>query len=654
MKKINQAFLSDISTFVTLTILLLITSASQGNVIGTEYQNFNPSLSGTDFTTVHSSEPAKECMCNLGVFFNYAKNTLTYSDKYYQTNTELKGVRASDYLIGADVYGNFGLNNNWDIGLALPFIVTSKNDDPYGVSYFEQFGLTEIRPMTKYRFYGTDDGGLAVIASANFNTIRNNPFAGDNPSPTFNIELAGDTTILENVKVAANAGFRKRNSGRQLIDSTTNLPVPFLPFSDSFIYSAALAKYVQTIKSDLIAELNGSLPAGDGTDSVKTAQQALEISLGLRHLWDKETVVHAGAGTKLADAQSTPDIRAYFGINYQFGPVCEANSSKNKQITLPTAVISNYPTGTSDIVELNMMVSALDPADYAAYKWKLGPTSQTDCYNSVGYSPEVSGETPIIINIANIPDGEITLCAVAKNLNDQWQSFENPTIINWLKSKTPVAIVKDHPVGVSDQVDLKMTVTANIPSEFKAYRWKVGSTPETDCKIESEYSKEISGKLPLVAAIGPLPDGEVTLCAIAKNKNGQWQPLSSPTIINWTKKKGYELFRLNASILFDFDQDTLQKRSYTELSKINAHLKKKPYTTLIIEGHTDNFGSEAYNMDLSKRRAIRVMNHMINTFGLDQNKLKGEPKGESSPIENNNTKEGREKNRRVEFKIFRK
>lgn len=644
----------DIATFAAAVsaCFLLTQSVSQANVIGTEYQNFNPSLSGTDFTTVHSSEPVKECLCNLGIFFNYAKNTLTYSDKYYQTNADLKGIRANDFLMGADIYGSFGLNKNWDVGLALPFVVTAKNDDPYGVSYFEQFGLTEVRPMTKYRFYGTDDGGLAVIASINFNTIKNNPFAGQNSNPTFNLELAADTTVMEDLKIAANLGFRKRNPGSQLIDQTTGLPVPFVPFTDSFIYSAAIAKHLQTIKSDLIAELNGSLPGGDGTDSVKTAQQALELGLGLRHQWAQAITLHGGLGTKLADAQSTPDIRAYIGLNYQFGPVCDVSSSKNVKV-IPTAVISNHPIGTSDMTNLNMMVSALDPSDYAAYKWKIGPTAKTNCHEALGYSQEITGETPIMTNITNIADGEITLCAVAKNLNDQWQSYETPTIVNWLKSKAIVAIVKNHPVGISEKTDFKLTVTANTPSEFESYRWKVGPTTETDCKDENLYSKETPGKSPLVAAIGPIPDGDITLCVVAKNKTGLWQPFASPTIVNWTKKRGYELFRLNANILFDFDQDVLQKRSYTELDKINIHLKKKPYTALIVEGHTDSVGTDAYNLDLSKRRALRVMNHMIKNFSLDPNKLKIEPKGEHSPLDTNKTKEGRQNNRRVEFKVFR-
>lgn len=629
--------------------------SAHANVIGTEYQNFNPDISGTDFTTVHSSEPSKQCMCNLGIFLNYAKNTLTYSDRYYQTNTDLLGKRANDYLLGADVYGSIGINKNWDIGVALPFIVTAKNDDPYGVSYFDEFGLTEIRPMTKYRFYGDDNGGLAVVISANFNTIKNNPFAGSNPSPTFNAELAADTTVFGDVKIAGNIGYRKRSPGAQLVDSATGLRVPFVPFSDSVIYSAAVALRLNSINSDLIGELNGSLPGGAGSDSVKTAQQALEATVGLRNNWSQMTTVHAGLGTKIAAAQSTPDLRAYIGVNFQMGPVCGIrNVEKEKLIALPVAVVSNYPKGASTVTSLNMPVSAMNPADYAAYQWKIGSTPKMNCSDKAGYSKEIPGDQPIVTDIQNIPDGGITLCAVAKSLGGLWQPYEEPTIVNWIKGKAPIAVVKDHPTGVSDKIDLVMPVTAVNPDDYEAYRWKIGDTPDTNCMSEQDYSEEQAGDKPIKAAIGPFPDGGITLCAVAKSKNGIWQPFSAPTIVNWEKKKGYELFRLNANVLFDFDKDELQKRSYGEIEKINTHLNKKPYTKLIIEGHTDNKGTDEYNIGLSKRRALRVKNYMLKTYGLDKSKVTIAYKGEKFPVDTNDTAEGRANNRRVEFKIFRK
>lgn len=57
----------------------------------------------------------------------------------------------------------------------------------------------------------------------------------------------------------------------------------------------------------------------DESDSARTAQQALEMNLGLRHNMSQKMNLHGGVGTKLANAQSSPDIRAYIGINMRLG-----------------------------------------------------------------------------------------------------------------------------------------------------------------------------------------------------------------------------------------------------------------------------------------------------------------------------------------------
>lgn len=640
------------SYFITTALFLLISTFAKANTVGTEYQNFNPSISGLDFTTVHSSEILKPCMCNLGVFFNYAKNTLTYSSTYYLTNEDLKGRRANDYLVGADVNLAMGLTKNWDFGVAMPFVVTAQNRDPYGVSYFDRFGLTEVRPMTKYRWYGDDNGGFATVLSANFNQISNNPFAGEKPGPTFNLELVADTTTEAGTKFGFNIGYRKRNPGQKVVLASGETP-PFVPFKDSVIFSAAVASRIDT-NTDVIGELNGSKTAqSSDSDSVRKTQEALEISLGLRHEWSKTLKLDGGAATHLGSVQATPDMRVYVGLNYQFGPIC-GNDSRATEY--PTAILSNVPTGNSDQVKLSMPVSA---KDIAGYRWKIGPTPKMNCQQEDGYSNEISGNLVIETDIGPIPDGGITLCALAKNDNGIWQPLAKPTIYRWTKTKKklakpPVAVMTTVPHGVSDVIEFYSPVTAKNPKDYAAYTFKIGPTSSIDCRNEEGYSVETAGNIPATQSIGELPDGSITACVLAKGLTGVWQPTSAPTIYTWTKKKGYELFRLNANVLFDFDKDTLQSRSYVELEKIRRHLEQRPFRKTIIEGHTDSKGTDAYNLDLSERRANRVRTYLIEKYDFVPTKLEAVGKGESVPFKSNDTDEGRAQNRRVEFKIYRK
>ncbi len=71
-----------------------------------------------------------------------------------------------------------------------------------------------------------------------------------------------------------------------------------------------------------------------------------------------------------------------------------------------------------------------------------------------------------------------------------------------------------------------------------------------------------------------------------------------------------------------------------------------PFATALIEGHTDSVGSEAYNLALSDRRAKSVFDYLTSR-GVDPARLSSVGKGESMPIADNSTAEGRQQNRRV-------
>ena len=76
------------------------------------------------------------------------------------------------------------------------------------------------------------------------------------------------------------------------------------------------------------------------------------------------------------------------------------------------------------------------------------------------------------------------------------------------------------------------------------------------------------------------------------------------------------------------------------------------YKEIVVEGHTDSIGPDAYNLDLSKRRA-NTANKALVKRGIPAEKLKTEGYGESRPRADNGNYQGRAKNRRVEFQIDR-
>ncbi len=104
-------------------------------------------------------------------------------------------------------------------------------------------------------------------------------------------------------------------------------------------------------------------------------------------------------------------------------------------------------------------------------------------------------------------------------------------------------------------------------------------------------------------------------------------------------------------IKFDINKATLKPESMGPINKIYKMMVKKPDLKFSVEGHTDSDGNDATNMALSKKRGKAVMDKLI-AMGIDKSRLKYNGFGESKPIDNNATPEGKANNRRVEFVKF--
>ena len=103
------------------------------------------------------------------------------------------------------------------------------------------------------------------------------------------------------------------------------------------------------------------------------------------------------------------------------------------------------------------------------------------------------------------------------------------------------------------------------------------------------------------------------------------------------------------TILFDVNAATIKPESNGVLKEIAGALKANPGFKVKIIGHTDSDGSDASNLELSKKRSDAVKNALVNDFGIDASVLQTDGKGETQPVADNKTKEGKAQNRRVEF-----
>ncbi|PZD79201.1 OmpA family protein [Mesonia sp. K7] len=109
-------------------------------------------------------------------------------------------------------------------------------------------------------------------------------------------------------------------------------------------------------------------------------------------------------------------------------------------------------------------------------------------------------------------------------------------------------------------------------------------------------------------------------------------------------------FDENSGVYFATNKSDINAQSQETLNKLVKIFKEYPQTNVLVEGHTDSTGSEAYNMTLSKERAMSVTNYLTSS-GLDNGRFTTKWYGETQPKYDNTTEEGRAKNRRVELAI---
>lgn len=106
------------------------------------------------------------------------------------------------------------------------------------------------------------------------------------------------------------------------------------------------------------------------------------------------------------------------------------------------------------------------------------------------------------------------------------------------------------------------------------------------------------------------------------------------------------------SVHFEFDKSRLTPLGRRVLDEAAQKMQENPDLLVEIEGHTDSVGTELYNLGLGKRRAEVVKGYLVLRHTVDPKRMTSLSYGESRPIADNRTPEGRALNRRVEFRVL--
>jgi OOP family OmpA-OmpF porin len=105
---------------------------------------------------------------------------------------------------------------------------------------------------------------------------------------------------------------------------------------------------------------------------------------------------------------------------------------------------------------------------------------------------------------------------------------------------------------------------------------------------------------------------------------------------------------ITLNVEFDSDKAVVKDKYRDEIKKVADFMKKYPDTNAVIEGHTDNTNTAAYNQKLSEARAKSVRQYLVKNFGIKESRLTAVGYGLTRPVADNKTEAGKQKNRRVD------
>jgi len=120
-------------------------------------------------------------------------------------------------------------------------------------------------------------------------------------------------------------------------------------------------------------------------------------------------------------------------------------------------------------------------------------------------------------------------------------------------------------------------------------------------------------------------------------------PVKAPQIVETPRGPSMTL----DDVLFDFEESSLRPEAGSTVEKAAAFLKSNPERNALVEGHTDHTGDAAYNQNLSVQRSQSIKDALM-SHGIDEDRIQTKGLGESNPVADNGTFEGRQANRRVE------
>jgi len=579
---------------LVLVVLPAMSGTAQAQAL--EVQNLRPATDqGVDYLHLQSARPIFGQRLTAGLFTHYVDDPLVLSDTDgNRLGSLVSGQMTSHILLSAAFLDQFR------VGLDLPIVLHQSGDQNLpmlGDLAVEGAGFGEVRLLAQMSLYTEstlkDPLGSSVAVALDMGIPTGDPEKLRDDGWRVEARVLFDHVFGNGTAIGSNLGYELRSPNTLL-----NLTV------DDMLSLGLAAAVPLTERLTLVPELNARI--GLVADTLDVEENPVEGVVALKYAVATDWMASIGAGMGLVRGYGAPDWRALLGLTWQSGeePDRDLDGIIDRDDKCPD-----------------------DPED-------------KDNFEDTNGCPDIDNDQDTVLDVSD-------RCPMTPEDKDGFQDADGcPDPDN----------DEDAILDVDDKCPLK-------PEDKDGFE-DANGCPDPD--NDQDGVLDVADKCPLKPedkdrfqdADGcPDPDNDkdgildvVDKCPIdPENKNGFEDTDGCPDKL--TVVVTCEKLVIDGKIYFATAKAIIRKRSYSLLDEIAETLvKHSEIKSIRIEGHTDDRGSDSYNLKLSDARAASVRKYMIGK-GVVDNRIVSKGYGESKPIETNKTRKGRAQNRRVEFVI---
>ncbi len=563
-----------------------------------DVQLFKPASSTTNYFTVDGARVPHHTEFVPTLTFSYAHQPLVIRNQNNKVDeTIVDGLGTGNLVL------SIGFVERLELGVDVPLHYVT--GDRVKASGDDGVKLGDIRFLPKIRLFGLEDDtgvGAAIAIPVAFPTGAKDSFVGEG-------QIVADPKLIIEARVpgfsfAANGGVRFRPADRQ---------VGTLDVRHEVTYGAGIGVDLGTEDVVLLLETYGAAAISDVKGS--SASNPLEALAGIRLWTGPGPVITLGGGFGIVADYGSPVWRGIFGFAWHD---------------------RNYDRDHDGILDRDDQCPD-DPED-------------KDTFEDANGCPDPDNDQDTILDtVDNCPldaediDGfqDTDGCPDPDNDGDKILDLEDacpmdPEVMNGYKDADgcPDEVPDTDGDGLKDPDD-------QCPTDPED---KDGFEDEDGCP-DLDNDKDT-----ILDVVDGCPLQPETMNGYEDTDGCPDEKPAGPVLVRITEEK----IEILEKVFFQTNRATIKPVSFAVLNQVGDVLKRHPYIKKVrVEGHTDSQGKDRYNLKLSQSRAESVRKYLI-AQGVEPERLEAVGYGETRPIEDNRTADGRANNRRVEFTITEK